>query len=217
MSRYKLLDGYHAQDEVVVDENGDAVLNDDGTTKSVQVMYGKGDVFHSDKDLVALFNQPGCVKFEKIGDGSSSRGNAAAALEEANTTQPLNPSVAPGGQVSTGFQQSTSLPDGTTVSGPLKGKEEDRTTRVASLVGEGSTPKVFGKVGIAKGTASTLTKPARGDTTEPAYDEEWSEESLEALTIPELKDKAAQYNIDLADAHLKADIVKAVHKGRPKK
>lgn len=203
MSKFKLLSGSHTQKEVVVDEKGNAVLNEDGTQKLVPVAYHKGDVFDSDHDLAAMFNQPGCVKFEAIGEGSRRAGKAAgepgSALDVANKTPPANPSVSPGGQVSTGFQKSTSLPDGTTVSGPLV-DEEKKTTRVASLVGEGSETK-----GAKKGEAKAA----------PAADE-WSVEELDALTIPELKEKAAKHDVDLKDAHLKHDIVKALHKGGPK-
>lgn len=104
MPRFKLLVGKHTQKE----QRGEA---------RVPVTYKKGDVFDSEHDLVAMFNHPGSQKFEQVDGGPPLK--KSSGVVPAGTAQ----NAAPGGQVSSGFQQTTSGPDGEPVSGPVSPQE----------------------------------------------------------------------------------------------
>lgn len=112
--------------------------------------YVRGEIVDSATDLSKL-NAPGAVKFEKLDVGSSGRSDFAARQREIQEAQarldldraahaaasvpevPVQSAVAPGGQVSTGFQQTTSLPSGEPISGPVPNEEADAEARERAM------------------------------------------------------------------------------------
>lgn len=100
MARYKLLVGQHIQaDPKAPDLTPEQVKA--GAKKPSRV-YNQGDTVVSDEDLVA---KHGAAKFSFL-DGSPEKAKATAGA-----------SVAPSGQVSSGFQTTTGTPEGGSVSG----------------------------------------------------------------------------------------------------
>lgn len=102
--------------------------------------YVRGEIVDSATDLSKM-NAPGVApKFERVDDDASRRDFAARQQEiqrlqedldrdraesaaQSAPAVPAQPSAAPGGQVSTGFQQTAPAPDGTPVSGPVPVEE----------------------------------------------------------------------------------------------
>lgn len=65
---FKLLRSKHSQKEPVLDSQGKPVLDQDGNPKWASRIYKAGDIFRSQHDLVAKFNHPNSVKFERLPD-----------------------------------------------------------------------------------------------------------------------------------------------------
>lgn len=67
MARFRLMRGRHQQADVLLDENGEPVLNEDGTVRKVSVTYDSRDpnrnIVESDIDLEKLF---GSEKFQNL-------------------------------------------------------------------------------------------------------------------------------------------------------
>lgn len=85
MARFRVLVGQHSEKDA----------------QGVPHLYNPGDIVDSKSNLLK-FNSPGSVKFELVDDPESARG------ARGETERPVGPgavSQAPGGQVSTGFQQ----------------------------------------------------------------------------------------------------------------
>ncbi len=97
VGRFKVLVGKHQEG-----------YTEDGSLR----IYKKGEVVESKSDLTRLNGVgPAGMKFEALDKGRGQRNGTEAV--------PFNQSVAPGGQVSTGFQQTTVGSDGEPVSGPV--------------------------------------------------------------------------------------------------
>ena len=159
MPIFRLLGGKHTQS--VYGSEPDPV-----TGRRPSKTFVKGELVESDDDLVAKLPN----KFELVDSSKGKKGKPTTPSEPAQT------STAPGGQVSTGRQQTTTAPDGTAVSGPV--------TDPARL----NVPT----------TPSKASKPSNAE--------------LEKMTVDELKDYAAEEEIDLKGATHKADIIKAIAK-----
>jgi hypothetical protein len=134
MARYKLLAGQH-----VAADKSKPINGPDGkpTGRFELVTYKAGQVVNSDADLVAKF---GAGHFERVDGGDGSQEKIAALERELATLKSKlgtpgdvnadnllhSPSVAPGGQVSTGWQAN---------SGPM---DPDDAERAGANVPEGS-------------------------------------------------------------------------------
>ena len=106
------------------------------------------------------------------------------------------PSSFPHGQVSTGKQATTTLPDGRTVSGPAEPTDEEAEAASANAENVGGVPT-----------------PGGGNEDDESADAE-DEPELDAMTVAELKQYAADEEIELHGASRKDEIVKAIRKAR---
>ena len=204
MAKFKLLAGKHVAADVsqdplpVYDAATGAQKVDVRTGKPVfkhpPRVYKAGQTVECDDDLVARF---GANKFQLIsgtpGKGPGVSRRAAQPAESAGVLDSANPAVAPGGQVSSGFQQTTGVegdPDGRTqVAGPLDVEDE------------------------ATAEASGADLENRGGKDTPAgYDRD----ELNDLSVADLKELAASDEVELHGASRKADIIDAILKAKKK-
>lgn len=105
MHRFKLLAGQHVQAD-----KSRPILDAEGKPTGRYAAYqtfNRNDVLESDKDLAAMFGKD---KFESVGtyeaDVPDPHGNMRTPGDPVPLIAATSPSVAPGGQVSTGFQAS---------------------------------------------------------------------------------------------------------------
>lgn len=210
MARFKVLASKHQQREALKNPDGSPVLDRDGNQVEGPVTYGRGaaggPIVESDKDLVALF---GSGKFEKVEAPRSAseevrrleaqlvEARNKLAAERTAQAPPPQSNAFPGGQVSEGFQQATGTPEGT-VSGilPPDMKFNPKT---------GTHEKVGPEAGAAP--------PARGASPAKAAAAGKGKalpDDLEGMTVQDLKDYAADEEIDLKGHTLKADIIDTI-------
>jgi hypothetical protein len=175
------------------------------------VMYGRGcpagDIVDSKSDLLKLNNAPGTPRFRKLDDDSGAdfttelrraeqrvtdlKKKQAEATEAATTPEvPLNQGAAPGGQVSSGKQQTMGLPGGGQTSGPLVDKEALTKTREEQ----------------DKARVQTQAAPTVGRNAPPA--------NLDRMSFKELEQYAADEEIDLKGAKSKEDALRVIKSTR---
>lgn len=74
MARFRLMRGRHQQADVLLDENGEPVLNEDGTVRKVSVTYDSRDpnrnIVESDIDLEKLFGSEKFQNLDRISAGN---------------------------------------------------------------------------------------------------------------------------------------------------
>jgi hypothetical protein len=212
---FRLLEGQHIQADPTR-----PIVGPDGkpTGRFERRVYQKGDVIETDTDLAAKL---GANKFEPLtGDGGQARiAELERELAEARAAQgagslpgdpnaqnlALSPAVAPGGQVSTGFQHAAGSSRGT-ASGPLDPAKAER----AGAAGFG-LPAEAAK---AAGKQQQDFTAAASDTPPDAPPDAPTDADLEGMTVQELRDYAQEEEINLHGASTKAEIVKAIRKGK---
>lgn len=69
MPKFRLLQGKHSQKEMVVDENGRPVLDEDKKPRKVNVLYKAGEIIETDVDLIKLFPSAASLRYELISSG----------------------------------------------------------------------------------------------------------------------------------------------------
>lgn len=203
MAKYRLLAGQHVQADKSKPLHGP-----DGkpTGRFERRTFKAGDVVESDTDLVAKCGPQhfGYVDAEgkdaRIADLERQLAEAKAAARAGRQpgdptpdNQATGPAVFPGGQVSTGFQ-GTSGPKG---SGPLHPDDFERG-------GANSPPPDAGKAEPKKAAPPRAAAKPAGP----------SDDDLEGMSVDELHAHAAAEEVELHGARTKADIVKAIKKGR---
>lgn len=249
--RFKLLAGLHEQADPDWQRPDDAPPEARAPSRT----YRTGEIVESDSDLVDKF---GPQKFMYVGESrrkpSSLLDPRIGATDPAEDWKPgdpvpelrrKNPSTAPGGQVTSGFQQATGDPSGRTVSGPaLRTGEgetaEDRmpgdqtieqkktapnqaTTLTPDEVEQrrknpadmrpldklSDRPSGPGQVSQPKSgpVAPTTGQPKSADQGEDVSDEEYYQ-TLDGMSVPQLRSHASEAKVDLKGATTKADIIK---------
>lgn len=215
MARFKLLAGKHVGPDLKAEP--EPVYNNmtgeqrvDVRTKEPEFRqpsktYKAGQVVESDDDLVARF---GANKFQLLSGtpkagGPGIKRKAAQAAESPAILSSSNPAIAPGGQVSSGFQQTSGvespLPGGAKqVSGPLD--VEDEGTAAAS----GADLENSGE------------GPGDGEDADTGGTE-YTRAELEGMTKAELKQLGDDEGIDVNASASKDEMVKAIVRGSRKK
>jgi hypothetical protein len=152
------------------------------------------------------------------------------------STAPATASAAPGGQVGTGFQEASGTPLGT-ISGPMNAPAQEKgftgtgTPRAPGAreidrarEGQVARERPTGVQGTTPQTAKTPPPPkAEGEEPPPggsppppspeSPSQEWTEEELNQMTVPELRELAEEEEVDLKGASRKDEIVRAILKG----
>jgi hypothetical protein len=219
MGSYRLLAGQHVQaDKTQKPVKMKVAGTEDVIERYPTRTYKVGDVVDSDIDLAARF---GADHFAPVGGQQASDARKIADLErqvselraKAQAKQPgaafsvpgdptqeiaaTSPSVAPGGQVSTGHQQTSGgVPGQPAISGPMSPADLERMTERAEARGEGEA----GSKGTAKGAGrSRSTK---------------SDDQLHGMTVEQLHEYAAEEEINLHGATKKDEIVRAIQRAQ---
>jgi hypothetical protein len=205
--RFKLLGGQHIES----DKSKPILGPDDKPTGRYEKrVYSAGAVIESDTDLAA---KHGANKYELLHDHGGESGRVAQLERElADARAKLaargvtpgdaavdNPSVAPGGQVSSGFQAATA--DGS------------RAMLAEEAASHGGNVEAFG-AGQAKG--GRKARGAKAVTQEEADADADADDDLDGMTVKELREKAADDEISLHGATTKDEIVKAMRAARRK-
>lgn len=184
MARYKLLAGQHVQadpDWQPTDGQRDESRRTGVRPRPPSRVYNAGQVVVSDSDLVAKF---GAEKFQLLGPSRGQRTTAFPGNPMPGDPVPdvgrTSPSAAPHGQVSTGFQGAETGGDVEHPSHPITAEE----------------------AGAAEAHAGEDDPPARD------FDQEYG--SLDAMTVKDLKELAAEEEIDLKGCTHKDEIVAAI-------
>lgn len=189
--------------------------------------FKAGQVVPSDKDLVDKF---GPEKFQYVGEGGPepkvarylkdrTPGDPAPAYQRESATS------YPGGQVSTGFQQSSQGPDGRMVAGPVNefdpaNESIDRATEQQKQPQPGSAStqpghphqqgqQPHGKTLLQPGHHTNPEHPASAPI-KPACP---PDSELKKMSVEDLRSLAADEEIDLKGATTKDDIIKRVKSG----
>jgi hypothetical protein len=201
MAQFKLLAGQHVAD----DRAKEPVRTRDPATGEVTERhpprtYRAGEVVESDADLVAKF---GAGHFELVGPEAAGAHARVAQLEAelaalrartpgdpASAVSADNPSVAPGGQVSTGFQHTSGG-----VPGPLPADQHARA-------------------GVAGAAERQPQQQAPAQQQRAAAPRGVSDADLDGMTLAELRTHAAEAGVDLHGAKTRDEALKAVRKGR---
>jgi hypothetical protein len=210
MARFKLLAGQHVQAD-----KSKPLLHPDGKPTGFyeRATFNAGQIVESDRDLVA---DHGNQKFELIGGDEAAAHDRIAQLEaelatvraqQAGDTTPGDPtprnltgspSVAPGGQVSTGYQQTSGgrevgVPHSGPVSPEMAAQMQGRQTGQQT----GQQPPKPGQQATPKGAPPS---PHKGR----------APEQLENMTVKELHDYAASEEIELHGAKTRDELLKAI-------
>jgi hypothetical protein len=206
MALFRLLEGQHIQydpDWEPSEEDKEMAKSAGTPLKPPSRLYVKGQMVENDSDLVARF---GAQKFALV-SGQPNRGlKATRGTQTAGDVSELNeqasPAVFPGGQVSTGFQSTTGtgvLGNREHVSGPLQDTPDERARRAAAQ-GKSATPPVDDGEDEEEPTAPKTRGKSPSDA------------DLNSMTVEELREHAADEEINLHGASTKSDIVKAIKK-----
>jgi hypothetical protein len=156
--------------------------------------YRTGETVVSEQDLVYLFGK------EKFAYADAGAGRPPSPGEPSEHMRNVSPAVAPHGQVITGHQQTSGGPGGTTVSGPIDPAKAERLGVAAAGTQEAATASRE-----SKSTRAEDYAVAGAGANEPDY---------ESMTVAELRDHAAAEEINLHGAATKAEIVRAIKKGK---
>lgn len=199
---HKLLVGVHEGPDF------DAAANDKGDRPTRR--YSEGETVWDNSNLVEKL---GAGKFSLVrdhGEGADTRPEESRPRAKfpgvKSTTAGDNPtpgdptlsqppSSFPHGQVSTGKQATTTLPDGRTVSGPAEPTDEEAGAASANAENVGGVPT------------------SGGGSDDDVVDAD-DEPELGSMTVAELKQYAADEDIELHGASRKDEIVKAIRKAR---
>lgn len=191
--RFRLLHGQHIEAD-----KSKPRLDVEGkpTGRFESKTFERGSVINSDTDLAAKL---GSNKFELLTGGGGEDRIAELERELADlkagkaatvgSVSIDSPSVAPGGQVSSGFQKAVG-PGGSAAMTP------EEAAAHGGNVG----------AGVNKGSSNATSKASRDLESEHGGD-------FHKLTVKELHDIAASEEIELHGAHTKEDVVKALRKG----
>jgi hypothetical protein len=202
--RFRVKFGKHAYKRPVTDAKGNVQKNPDGSERRENVIVRAPAVVETDKDLVALFG-PG--KFERLADGPRGRRGAGAEGGGPQTAAQQMPSgqqaAFPGGQVSSGFQQTSGARgDVGPNSGPVP---DDEPPPVAGPLGE-RPEEMTQQAGKPKGGKGAKPPAAA----KPAA---YSKEELQGMTVEDLRELAAEEEIPLHGATRKDELVDAIYEG----
>jgi hypothetical protein len=192
MAKYRLKAGQHEQADKGRPKL-DALGNPTGRFEVKK--FRPGETVESDADLVTLF---GSEKFELVGCEDQARRIAELERELANLR---------------GAQARSSGDDGTggfRVAGDPT-PENLRNNPATFPGGQVSTGFQGGSDRAADNQGATRFEAERGDRDAGG---EAADDGLEDMTVPELKKLAEDEEIDLKGAHLKADVLRAVRRGR---
>jgi hypothetical protein len=191
MPRFRLIHGKHQEKAAVLDAQGKPRLDDNGNPMREPRLYSAGDTFDSESDLVAKFNSPGAIKFELVG----SPPEASVPAVPAYTTK------FPAGQVSGGFQESSGTGATPVGAGTGPAAQSAQAARSgAPAPPPGSPPK---------------GPPVAGETLAARAEREGR--PLDDMTLEELREYAADNEVDLKGHTLKADVLKTMKAHRPSK
>lgn len=220
---HRLLTGVHVgpdYDQPVI-QTADGKPRKDGKRPSRS--YQQGETVWDNKNLVVLH---GAEKFSLTRDhgpradsrpkelratvaapGPGGIGNPVLSTTAGDNPVPGDPTLAhapasfPGGQVSTGKQETTSLPDGRTVSGPATPTEEEAQE-------------------AADNAENLGTETYAGESAEDADETEAEKadaKALEEMSAAELRQFAEEEEIQLHGARSKEDMIKTIKKARRRK
>jgi hypothetical protein len=229
--KFKLLAGQHIQADPDWEPSRQDRLTAETTGRAPRApsrTYNQGDTVESDTDLVSKF---GATKFQLL-EGGRRRGAARSpgGPEGGVVTGPVGPgSVAPGGQVSEGLQECTSLEDRHVVSGLKSTEQPDAsgkqvtgvrgvqpavthpTAESASLGNEpprsaGAEPKPGTPAAAVQGLKEkeAEAQPARSRSLEQQYG------SFDNMTVEDLRELAGEEEVNLGGATRKAEIIAAL-------
>lgn len=222
MGRYRLLESLHVEPDWKAEHPRDEDGNLVKPWRRPSVQYTRGQVVVSPTDLVSKF---GANKFQYLGSAESADGP----FTQTTPGDPVpdiaanNPQAAPGGQVSQGFQVTTTGPDGKPISGPMTPETEPNAV-ANPKTGErilGQKANIFGKPGAKaerdegedpqprtprQATAEEAGEPAGGAS-------KHTREDLEDKTMAELRDLADEEEIDVHGARNKEDLIQRILRG----
>ncbi len=154
--------------------------------------FKTGETVETDTDLIRKF---GAEKFQLTDSGKHNpKGDFHGSHTVGDPTpdnQLFSQTSFPAGQVATGFQQTTTGPDGKPVSGPLD-----------------PDPEVRAKAGVADSDPHTEERAKKATTKGP------SDEDLEGMTVAELKEHLEAEEVEVPSGAHKADLIKAAKKAR---
>lgn len=192
MARFKLLAGLHIQadpDWEPSDEDKRLARETGRPPKPPSRTYKMGEVVESDDDLDLKF---GTEKFQRLGERRRKVTPGIGPSRTPGDVSPMvSPAVAPGGQVSTGFQQSTTTPEGTTVSGPMV--PPDNLSRQEQRQFQQEFVETHGE-----------EYPTEGD----------EDDDLSGKTVSDLRKLAGEERIDIHGLVRKDEILTAIREGR---
>lgn len=185
--------------------------------------YRAGEVFESDVDMVAKHGP----KFALVSQDSRKGRKGAKASPDVHPSAVMKPApgggVFPAGQVSEGFQQTTSGPDGKPVTGLASDEvleeiaeqgritaddKQKKTEAKASERGQGTTERQPMKFGPKTGPVKT--PPKANTKTEETDSEEDEGDDLDSMTVSDLRDYAHKKGIELKGVIRKDEIVEAI-------
>lgn len=212
MARFKLLFGKHVGPDpraeavpVINNMTGEQVVDvrtKEPVFKQPSKTYKAGQVVETDDDLVTRF---GASKFQLL-SGTPTRGpgvkrKAASLAESPAILSSSNPAVAPGGQVSSGFQQTTG------VESPVEGGPRQQSGAL----------DVEDEETVAASGADLKNAGGDGEDSEAGDGKSYTREELEGFNKADLKQLAEDEGIDVHSGATKDDMVKAIVRGSRRK
>lgn len=201
LMEFKLLAGVHVQDDLT--QEPQEVRNP--TTGEVKQKYPErtykvGETIVSETDLAA---KHGSTKFMKLGSGKRRTGPGNPG------NNPVGPSVgAPGGQVIQGFQETTSGPDGTMVSGPEREDVAPMTTAKAHETHNTKADADEWRENEENVKSSKSDKADKSEDVEQTLEDKYG--PLEECSVTDLQAIASEEGVDVKGLRKKEDLVKAI-------